>query len=185
MAQAALDEAGKVVKKQKTCAERVDASIDQLISLVQAARARLASQPEPGAVRELQQQIQKLGLEKEMNSQTKELHTAVGKLNKARAHRRAASPCSPPAWAAPPSATSPGRRGPARVWAPRRACSTTRRAAGRPRRAAPPQQALDKLFEGSVDVCKALRSVRFDPQTLNQARCLGRTPEPSTGGTPR
>jgi hypothetical protein len=80
--QAALDEAGKVVKKQRTCAERVDGCIDQLISLVMATRARLAAGQHIGAVKELQQHIQKLGLEKEMNSQTKELHTAVGKLNK-------------------------------------------------------------------------------------------------------
>lgn len=82
--QAALDDAQRVVKKQKVCAERVDGCIDQLISLVLAARAELASGPKPRAVKELQKKIQKLGLEKEMNSQTKELHVAVGKLNKVR-----------------------------------------------------------------------------------------------------
>ena len=89
--QAALDEAGKVVKKQKTCSERVDGSIDQLISLVLATRARLASGPQPGAIKELKTQVQKLELEKEMNSQTKELHTAIGKLNKVRAQRACAA----------------------------------------------------------------------------------------------
>jgi len=83
--QVALEDAGRVTKKQKTCSERVDACVDQLISLVLATRAQLASGAQPGAISELQKQIQKLGLEKEMNSQTKELHAAVGKLNKVRA----------------------------------------------------------------------------------------------------
>jgi hypothetical protein len=34
----------------------------------------------------------------------------------------------------------------------------------------PPLQSLDKAFEGAVDVWGALRSARFDPQTLNQVR---------------
>jgi hypothetical protein len=85
--QDALEDAEKVVKKQKTCCERVDACLDQLISLVQGARASLASAAAPGAVPELKKQIQKLGIEKEMNGQTKELHTAVGRLNKVRRRR--------------------------------------------------------------------------------------------------
>jgi hypothetical protein len=92
--QAALDDAARVVKVQRTTAERVDACMDQLISLVCAAREQLASGASPGAVGELKKQVQKLGIEKDMNSQTKELHAAVGKLNKVRAARRAPVPAA-------------------------------------------------------------------------------------------
>lgn len=81
--EAALDDAGKVFKKQRACAERVGACVDQLISLANAARAQ-ASSGAPGPLASLKDQVQKLGIEKDMNNQTKELHAAVGKLNKVR-----------------------------------------------------------------------------------------------------
>ncbi len=33
-------------------------------------------------------------------------------------------------------------------------------------------QALDKAFDEQLDVCKALRDIKFDQQTLNQVRSL-------------
>lgn len=91
--QVALDDAGKVLKKQKTCAARTDACVEQLISLVAAARAQLVAGGSPQVVSDLQEQVKKLGLEKEMTSQTKELHTAVGKLSKVRVVFRRAVRC--------------------------------------------------------------------------------------------
>ena len=107
---AALEDAERVVKKQRTCETRTDELLDQLISMVLATKAQLETegaqqqqqQPAAGALAALQQQVQKLGIEKEMNSQTKELHAAVGKLGKVRnvraprlrVWRRACAQCS-------------------------------------------------------------------------------------------
>eukprot|EP00879_Flechtneria_rotunda_P020971 GHRR01022082.1.p1 GENE.GHRR01022082.1~~GHRR01022082.1.p1 ORF type:complete len:278 (+),score=107.40 GHRR01022082.1:190-1023(+) len=80
--QAALDEAGKVVKKQKLCTAKVGDSLDKLIELVQSCWAKLSA-GSANAIRELQAQAEKQGLMKDMNSSTKELHSSINKLSKA------------------------------------------------------------------------------------------------------
>lgn len=84
--QAALDEAGKVVKKQKTCAAKTDALLGQLISVVQASQTQLssdvASTCQCSAIKEFNLKVGNLDLIKELNTQTKEVHTAIGKLGK-------------------------------------------------------------------------------------------------------
>eukprot|EP00879_Flechtneria_rotunda_P028898 GHRR01031133.1.p1 GENE.GHRR01031133.1~~GHRR01031133.1.p1 ORF type:complete len:114 (+),score=35.16 GHRR01031133.1:190-531(+) len=79
--QAALDEAGKVVKKQKLCTAKVGDSLDKLIELVQSCWAKLSA-GSANAIRELQAQAEKQGLMKDMNSSTKELHSSINKLSK-------------------------------------------------------------------------------------------------------
>lgn len=87
--QAALDEAGKVVKKQKTCADKSSALVDQVEGLVRAAIAQLEagmdvdSEEVSRVAAELHKQLEEAGCVKELNSLTKELHGAVGKLGKA------------------------------------------------------------------------------------------------------
>ncbi len=79
--QAALDAAGKVVKKQKICATKVEQCVDQLLQLVSAAQAQQASGAST-AVPQLLAEVERLGLTKEMNTQTKELHATITKLSK-------------------------------------------------------------------------------------------------------
>lgn len=79
--EAALDEAGKVIKKQKVCAAKVSDCIDRLIQLAQASRLQLASGTED-AIEQLQAHAEQLGLVKEANSSTKELHSSINKLSK-------------------------------------------------------------------------------------------------------
>jgi hypothetical protein len=84
--QAALDEAGKVVKKQKTCSSKTDACLDNLIGLVSSARDALAgdSMQDPDEViQNLLKQMEAQGIAKELNSQTKDLHSSISKLGKA------------------------------------------------------------------------------------------------------
>lgn len=78
--EAALDEAGRVVKRQRTCSERVCESLDQLIALALKARAGVAA-GEADAVAKLQSAAPPLLAS--MNASTKELHGAVNKLSKA------------------------------------------------------------------------------------------------------
>lgn len=79
-----MEAANAVINKQKTCASRVDASVQRLISLVETAKARVeAADPleSPESVlAELDKQIQEEM--KKATTQTKELHSAVGKLGK-------------------------------------------------------------------------------------------------------
>lgn len=81
---AALDEAGKVIKKQKLCASRVSDCLDQLITLAQQSRQQLAAGADGDVLQQLQAQAEKQGLLKEMNSSTKELHSSINKLSKVR-----------------------------------------------------------------------------------------------------
>lgn len=82
----ALDEAGKVIKKQKVCATRVADSLDKLIQLAQQSRQQLAA-GSSDAIQQLQAQAEQLGLLKDMNSSTKELHSSINKLSKVRVAR--------------------------------------------------------------------------------------------------
>lgn len=85
--QGALDEAGKVVKRQKTCEAKVEQCLDQLIDLVSKCRDEALSVACPGpaaALSELEGRLGELGLIKDMNGQTKDLHSAVTKFSKVR-----------------------------------------------------------------------------------------------------
>jgi hypothetical protein len=82
----ALEEAGRVVKKQRTCCSRTDACLDTLIGLVAGARDALSddSMQDPDeVVHGLLKRIEAQGIAKELNAQTKELHSSIGKLGKA------------------------------------------------------------------------------------------------------
>lgn len=90
--QAALDDSGKVVKKQRSCETQVEKSLAQLIDAVASARAEVASEDclDPdNVIKELRQKIDSQALISDMISQTKDLHTAVGKLSKVRGLRNA------------------------------------------------------------------------------------------------
>lgn len=79
--EAALDEAGKVVKKQKLCASKVDEALDKLISLAKDARQK-AAKGSGDSIKDLLARAEKLGIVKDMNSSTKELHSSISKLSK-------------------------------------------------------------------------------------------------------
>lgn len=83
--QAALDEAGKVVKKQRLCAAKVGDAMQQLLDAATAARGAVASgtTTAQAAIGQLQAQVEQLGLVRDMNSSTKDLHSAINKLSKA------------------------------------------------------------------------------------------------------
>jgi hypothetical protein len=79
--QAACDEAGKVVKRQKLCAAKSDELLDKLLSFLTATRAQVAC-TNTSALADLARQLDKLGVVKELNTCTKDLHSSVGKLSK-------------------------------------------------------------------------------------------------------
>lgn len=78
----ALEEAGKVVKRQKLCSSKVADGLDKLIALVNASRANLVAGDE-AALSELQARAEQAGLLKDMNASTKELHKSINNLSKA------------------------------------------------------------------------------------------------------
>jgi hypothetical protein len=156
MASQALDEANRVVKKQKTCSTRTDACLDTLIGLVASARDALCEDSMQDAEEVLQglaKRVEAQGIVKELNAQTKELHSSIGKLGKVR-H------------------ATPGLR-------PARRCPP------RPHHRTAPSQAVDKLTEGQPELRKALPDVSFDQDALNQVRAgarggaPGRLPAPA------
>lgn len=80
----AVAEAQKVCKKQKTCEAKVDSHLQELIQLVTEAKARM-DDPSASAeqvLAELGRRIEEAGPLRNAVSQTKELHSAVGKLGK-------------------------------------------------------------------------------------------------------
>lgn len=79
--EAAIDEAGKVIKRQRVSAGKVADSVDKLIQLAQQARQQLAA-GNSDAIQQLQAQAEQLGLLKEMHNSTKEFHSSISKLNK-------------------------------------------------------------------------------------------------------
>lgn len=81
----ALDAAGKVIKKQQSCEAAVNKCLGQLIELLSKGREELMSEDclDPDiAVKELQKAVEDSGLLKDMQAQTKDLHSAIGKLSK-------------------------------------------------------------------------------------------------------
>lgn len=79
---AALDEAGKVIKKQKLCSSKVSDCLHQLLQLAQQSRQQLLAGSTSDVLQQLKAQAEKQGLLKEMNSSTKELHSSINKLSK-------------------------------------------------------------------------------------------------------
>lgn len=77
-----------MVKKQKTCAQKTDGLLGQLISAVQASQLQLLQAGSGGAdtstsaISELNQRVGDLNIVKELNNQTKEVHSSIGKLGK-------------------------------------------------------------------------------------------------------
>lgn len=88
--QSAIEEAGKCIKRQKTCASKGEATVSQLIAMVDSAKRELesgkASDPE-ATLAQLHKAIEEAGLLKELNSSTKEFHTSIAKLGKVRVGR--------------------------------------------------------------------------------------------------
>lgn len=90
--EAALDEAGKVIKKQKVSSGKVSDSLDKLIQLAQQSRQQLAAGCSD-ATQQLKVQAEQLGLIKEINSSTKEFHSSINKLSKVCSHPEALYAC--------------------------------------------------------------------------------------------
>jgi hypothetical protein len=87
--QAAVDEAGRVVKKQKLCSQKVDDSIEQLIQLVTASKQQLQTDTgnAPEVLQHLRKQIDDLAIAKTITGSTKDLHKSVASLDKVRITR--------------------------------------------------------------------------------------------------
>lgn len=79
--EAALDEAGKVVKKQKLCASKVNESLEKLLKIANDARDKAAA-GSCDVITDMLAKAEKMGLVKDMNSSTKELHSSISKLSK-------------------------------------------------------------------------------------------------------
>lgn len=111
--QVALEDAGKVLKKQKTCSSKSDESLDVLIGWITQLQKDLESgkaESRGAALDELKKRLKERDIVQELNSYTKDLHSGINRLGKA----------------------------------------------------------LDKAFDGHPDICKTLRSVEMDADTLNQ-----------------
>jgi hypothetical protein len=85
--QAAVVEAEKVLKKQRTCGAKVDQSLQELIDLAQGAKAALQGDPSLPAdqvLASIKLKLEDKGTSALQNAvaQTKELHSAIGKLGK-------------------------------------------------------------------------------------------------------
>lgn len=137
--EAALDEAGKVVKKQKLCASKVDEALDKLISLAKDARQK-AAKGSGDSIKDLLARAEKLGIVKDMNSSTKELHSSISKLSKV--------------WLLQYSLLSSYQE---LLWV-----SLTSKLPS-------VAQALDKTFDNSQDICKAFKDIQLDQQLVNKA----------------
>ena len=106
--QAACDEAGRVVKRQKLCAAKTDELLEKLVNLLTSTRTQVASTNSSAPLSELAKQLEKLGVVKELNTSTKDLHSSVGKLSKVGSHmtaictthidRPSLDPCLDPSW---------------------------------------------------------------------------------------
>ncbi|KAK9829893.1 hypothetical protein WJX72_008513 [[Myrmecia] bisecta] len=84
--QAALKEAERVVKKQKTCASKTIDAVDTLIREIAAARKRILAEQNTDAgsvLQELHKKLDRLDLTSQLAKETKDLHSAVNKLSKA------------------------------------------------------------------------------------------------------
>ena len=83
----AFRDAERVAKKQRVCEAKSLEALDTLVAAVQAAVDGLAAGDAAdgaGVVGALHARLNELGLVSEVSNQTKDLHTAVTKLSKAR-----------------------------------------------------------------------------------------------------
>ncbi len=88
---AALKDAERVAKKQKTCAAMTAEALDRVIAEVRTAHARLLAGRGDGAkaAQDLNARLQKMDVVAQVSNQTKEVHSAVNKLGKVRGHGHA------------------------------------------------------------------------------------------------
>lgn len=84
---AAAAEADRVVKRQKLCSTKFSSTVTNLLDIVNSSKAKLDQNPgEKGEVIEaLKRQITQLNVSSDLHDQTKQLHSAIGKLGKVRA----------------------------------------------------------------------------------------------------
>ena len=84
---AAAAEADRVVKRQKLCSTKFSSTVDNLLCIVNSSKAKLdQSSEEPAEVIEaLKRQITQLNVSSDLHDQTKQLHSAIGKLGKVNA----------------------------------------------------------------------------------------------------
>ena len=167
--QSAVEAATVVINKQKTCASRVDSSVQRLISLVEAAKARVeAADPKESpesVLAELDKQIQEEM--KKATTQTKELHSAVGKLGKV------CDACFLHAWVPVlinRKTINESDRGPRPSPSPHAPMRTDRPDLPDLRA----MQAIEKTVDLDFDICKVMRNVPMNDLALNQVRGVGR-----------
>ena len=84
---AAAAEADRVVKRQKLCSTKFSSTVDNLLDLVNSSRVKLDQNPGETAevIEALKRQITQLNVSSDLHDQTKQLHSAIGKLGKVRA----------------------------------------------------------------------------------------------------
>ena len=81
--QAAIKEAERVSKKQKTCNTKTNESLSNLLDELTAAKNRIASEGSSEAVlRDLNSRLEQLNTVHTISEQTKDLHSTVNKLSK-------------------------------------------------------------------------------------------------------
>lgn len=96
---AAEIEAGKVVKKQKTCCSHTSLALEKLIRELEVAQERILNDQtcDPHAVlRDLWAQVEQLNVVQQISNNTKELHGSVSKLGKVTIRLQNTQPSSPP-----------------------------------------------------------------------------------------
>ena len=186
---AAVADAERVVKKQKTCSTRSLDSISALLQEVQAAKKQLSKHGEPQTVsaedmgiqgacmrgdhanltlqvlQELQRRIAAINTPVKLAEATKDLHSSIHKLSKVNW-----GPCAEPQLENFAGRLSPGHHQlsihPATDVHRAPACICTCHASQWP---ICMLQSVDKPFVG--DICQATRELEMDPAVLNQASC--------------
>lgn len=81
---AAAAEADRVVKRQKLCSTKFSSTIDDLLDMVNSSKVKMQQNPTDAAamIGALKQQIAQLNVSGDLHDQTKQLHSAIGKLGK-------------------------------------------------------------------------------------------------------
>lgn len=81
---AATAEADRVVKRQKLCSSKFSSTVDSLLDLVNSSKSKLEENPDGASqvLETLKQQLTQLNVSSDLHDQTKQLHSAIGKLGK-------------------------------------------------------------------------------------------------------
>lgn len=81
---AATTEADRVVKRQKLCSDKFTSTVASLLDIVNSSKTKLDKNPEGAGsvIDELKRQITQLNVSDDLHGQTKQLHSAIGKLGK-------------------------------------------------------------------------------------------------------